>query len=250
MFSNGIENSYRNIAYAIIDKLLCQEDWWINNCYGITQEEKIYLALWVSHQIVRTKSFRETVSKLHEALAKTITEFTNNGIPDDEKIEVVARTDKKAKKAMHADMIVNSKTITHFAEVLFNHSWIIAINKSSIPFVSSDNPVSTIPHENKPNINCSGLASRKVEVFFPISPYVGIMMFEKEWHFENLDRRCIIMNDPEEVKQYNIVTLCNSYRIIISNYPNLSFYQEYTRKHPDICTKNISLFIAGKTFRF
>lgn len=250
MFGNGIEGAYEQKIGIVIDDLLKKGDWWLNNCYAITQEEKVFFALWAAHQFVRTKSFRETVSKINQAAAQAVTEFANRDVPEDEKVIASVRTDKIAKQALHADMIMNTKTIAHFAEIMFLHSWIITVNKSKFPFVTSDNPITTIPHDFSHGFAGSGIASPKVEIFFPLSPYIGIMMFEKQHGFEKYDCRSVICSDPETIMQYNYATLSNAHRLIVANTTDLTIYQEYVKLHPEIQENKLSLYIGGKTFLF
>ena len=250
MFGRGIEGAYEQKIGHIIDSLLEKSDWYLKNCFAITQEDKMFFALWAAHQFVRTKSFRETVSKIHQATAQAITTFTNQNVPEDEKIVVSVRTDKTAKQALHANMIMDTETITHFAEIMFLHSWIIAVNKSACPFVTSDNPITTIPHDFSRGFAGSGLASPKVEIFFPLSPHIGIMMYERQHGFEKLDCRSILCTNADTIMQYNYVTLSNAYRIIISNATDLSPYQEYVKKYPKIIDNKLSLYAGGNTFLF
>ncbi len=250
MFGRGIEGAYETHIGKVIDKLETQGEWWINNCFAITPEEKIFFALWASHQFVRAKSFRETLSKLHQASAKVISEYSNIGIPDDEKVTVSARTDKEAKRAMHIDMIMNTETITHLAEIIYSHSWIFMINRTNRPFITSDNPVFTIPHDFSRGHSGSGLASPKVEVFFPLSPSVAISMLEKHCGLEKYNRRCTSCSDSDMVMKYNYLTLANAYRIIISNSENMSPYQTHMKEHPEYLENKISLTMGGTTYFF
>lgn len=163
---------------------------------------------------------------------------------------ITTRTDKFSKQAMHADMIMNSDMVAHFAEDLFQHSWIFTVNKSEIPFITSDNPITPIQQDFNRGFAGAGLKSPGVVVFFPLSPQVAIMMFEKQYGFERLDRMCDVCTNSEEIKQYNIATLSNAIRVIISNTADLTCYQEYTREHPEIREKELSLFIGGKEYKY
>lgn len=250
MLGRGIELEYNKNIGTVIDKLVKQNTWWLDNCYAITEEEKEFFALWAGHQFVRSTAFREVTAKMQQAFSQMISDFANRNVPEDEKIVVKARTDKFAKQAMHADILLNSDFVPHFAETMIHHSWIFAVNRSGISFVTSDNPTTIIPHDFSRGLIGAGLKSPKVEVFFPLSPQVAIMMYEKQHELGKLDRRCIEITNPDVVKQYNYASLYNAIRIIISNTKDLFYLQEHARQHPEIREKYLNVFVGGKEYKF
>lgn len=91
MFGRGIELEYNKNIGSVIDKLTTAGEWWLNNCNAITEEEKVFFALWAGHQVVRSKAFRETTSKVQQALGQAISVFANRDIPEEEKVVVTTR---------------------------------------------------------------------------------------------------------------------------------------------------------------
>ena len=88
-------------------------------------------------------------------------------------------------KYIHGRMILNSETILRIANTFANHIWILLKNKTHQPFFTSDNPIGTTEHIHNPYMAMSGISSEGVEVYFPISPDLMLLMFEKTHHNRN-----------------------------------------------------------------
>lgn len=251
MFGSGIEVAYEERIGTVIDRLMNKTDWEILNCYAITEEEKEFMSLWIAHQVIRTKAFRENLSKLHQATAKVITEIVNRENEGDSKLTVLANTDKDTKRLLHGSILIDTDMVVNLAEVFLSHSWLLTVNKTSVPFATSDNPIVKIPHETSPNgVHATGFGSRKVEVFFPLSSSVGLMMFEENLALQKYNRRSTICDDESIVSQYNTYLLSSAYRIFATSEEKLDLYQEYAQEHPEICESNVSLIFGGKMYTF
>lgn len=251
MFSSGMEAAYETIIGEIIKRLEKRTKWELTECFAISENEKIFMALWIAHQVTRTKSFREYLSKFHQATAKVLTDMVNKRSDSDYEIEVTANTDKENMKVLHANFIIDPDKTVEFAKVFLSHTWIFMVNKSSTSFATSDNPVVTIPHKYSSNNICAtGYASPNVEVFYPLSSHVGLMMFEKGLKYEELERRSIICNKAATIKEYNLRLLSNASRIVATSDENLDVFQKFAQDHPEIKESKLSLISGGKIYYF
>lgn len=96
------------------------------------------------------------------------------------KNEILVSADKDYVKLEHTNMILNDDATMRFAETLYNHLWVIYVNKTETSFYTSDNPVATIPHKFHKYMSYSGFNSDGIEIVFPISPTLLLGMYDKK----------------------------------------------------------------------
>jgi len=82
-------------------------------------------------------------------------------------------------KLEHNAMILDPEAALHIEETLADHIWIMCVNKTSVPFFTSDDPLIRIPHKRDEFYSYSGFASEKIEIAFPISSSLLLCMYDK-----------------------------------------------------------------------
>ena len=82
----------------------------------------------------------------------------------------------------------------------------------------------------------NGLASKGVEVFYPISPNLILIMFDGTYHkeVEPYDRWYIELNDSSNIDYYNSLMAMRADRMIFSCDNNFAILEEMKRKNPDV----------------
>jgi hypothetical protein len=97
----------------------------------------------------------------------------------------------------------------------------------------------------------SGLASKGVEVFYPISPKIMLIMFEREYHkdIRSLDRHYFVIDNVKDVDSYNALSVIFSKRFVFSKSDDFEVINELLEEDNEIFDRpNVSLFWNGQTY--
>lgn len=257
-FSEVIEDDYSELLQNIIKNTSNASPWYKKNCYSLSIEEKSRMSIFLAFQFVRTKKNREILkdgmTKLYKALIPKLYNIEYGDV--DGKINstnIDVSIGKEAMKAEHASFITDPKVITDFANCFFKHIWIIYINKTKIPFWTSDAPISLNPMPNGFRSG-RGLSSKGIEILFPLNNTITLGMYDREF-FKNklsflqgprdtLDRLYWETTDENLIRQFNIIQLRESYRCVFSSDTNFEEAQKLCKQYPAI-KKNNDYFSVG-----
>lgn len=237
-----IESVYSQIIKDIIKKSCNGNTWVLQNCFAFSQDEKDLLSVFIALQIIRTKTFRETlcetIEKLYQVLPSKLQKNEETALPEN----IIVEANKDFVKLQHSAMLLNSETLLEFAEILNQHIWVMYVNQTDLPFYTSDTPILTIPHKFDKYISYGGFNSLGVEVIFPISPKLMIAMYEKKHHAYLLaphERRYIPITDKSKIEAYNGIQVANSYRCVYSATNNFDIAKKICEENPRLRdTKN------------
>ena len=176
-FSELVEDSYSPLLKKIIEKADNATPWYISNCYFISEAEKIELSIFLAIQFLRTKAVRNTILDASDCLNQALEDM---GAPSETLKQFTV--DKGEAKIVHTQILLSSKELTNVTTTLANHIWILGINRTQKKLFTSDNPIVTYGHSINPYLPTNGIAAQGVEVVFPISPSIALIMFEKTYH--------------------------------------------------------------------
>ena len=145
----------------------------------------------------------------------------------------------------------NVEEILGFAQTFDNHIWILLKNNTSQKYLTSDNPIGTIAHIKDPMISMSGIASKGVEVYFPLSPDLLLIMLEKTHHVNycSQNHRIVQVVRVDVVDYYNSYCVMNSTRCVYSQNGDFSIVDKLIAKNANILQSSKSeLLWNGKTY--
>ena len=242
-FSEAIESDYSEILKSIISKAKNATPWHIKNCYCMSLSEKILMSVCITAQFWRTKKQRvmleEGIMKLYKTLIPKLYNIEYGNIegklsPRDIDVSI----GKESMKLQHAEFILDIERLLEFVQVLLKHIWVVYINRTKVPFWTSDAPIAL----NSISDGCrsgKGIASKGIEIILPLSDKVALGMYERE-HYEEMfslamnkdDRLYIEISDEEEVNRFNKLQILESYRCIFSSDTNFSVAEEMCKKYP------------------
>lgn len=235
-FSEHIESIYSPLLKKIINKSYNGNQWVIKNCFAFSESEKELFAFFIAIQIIRTKSFRETMGSTIEQFVETTT--YKSQINDEDalpKQDFQVSVDKEYVKLQHNQMLLDPEMTLKIAETLIKHIWVIYVNKTNIPFYTSDDPVVNVPHKNDAFLSYAGLNSEGIEILFPISPNLLLGMYHSKTYKDiYADRKFMAVNNPELVKYFNKAQVIHSQRYIFSNSCNFDLAKKACQDNPDI----------------
>ena len=137
---------------------------------------------------------------------------------------------------IHGNMILDIDHIRDMALCFYNLTWILGINRTSVDFYTSDNPIGTIPHVKNDFISMSGIRSEGVEVFFPLSPKHILIMYDGSYHkwVAPYDRRYVSIDEIDWVQEYNRRSVYNCNRCVFSKDGDLSVVDKISKENPQV----------------
>ncbi len=231
-----IEGIYAPLLKNIIAKSYDGNKWVIDNCAPFSEEEKTLLALFIAIQMIRTKATREEIGEIIEKTYQTLLYKQQMKIPDPLPKEAFqVQASEEFIKLQHSAMLLDEDNAVETAEILLNHIWVVYVNKTDTPFYTSDNPIVRIPNKRDKYMTHSGLTSEGIEIAFPISPKLLLVMYDKKWFSKFFrDRTFIEITSAVDVEEYNKHQVVHSYRCVYSQQNNFDMAESLCKKYPQI----------------
>jgi len=214
-----IESSF----YPIHSKLLANED-----LGSLTSSERESLAYFVTVQEHRTREQRETIGDMMKQAKKRL---YKEKLTDEfkERYGIDKWDTEEEIKSLHLSTF---KQIPLYAEILLQMKWILFINRTLMPFWSSDHPINRFnPVDAKPYGNL-GLLCKGIEIHFALSPNV-ILSFCDPLIYKLLPNRYEI-KDIQNVIFENWLQVAHSTRYIFSNDNDFSLAEKILRDNPSL----------------
>ena len=211
--SNNLEGPFSGIFADIISKAREATPWHIKECFFISPEMKETLSVYLAFQLIRTRKIRKGIMDSANKLA----EFCKKLDIPDSQVEKVKLSEEGASR-IHNRMLLDKDGITKFAYLFYRLTWVLGINKTKQLFYTSDNPIGMQGHnKNRSPFIGTGLASCGVEVFYPISPDLILIMVDGDYHKHLIkdDRRYIEFVSLQTIEYYNSLIMKNAERCII-----------------------------------
>lgn len=244
-FATKIEGNYRNILNQIISRTRQMNLWEMENCFFISEYNKFLFSFHLAYQISRVKAVRNSLMDSQDCLIQVLKDM---GAPQ----EAIDRysISKSHLPVLHGKMILDQKEIDDVSKCFFTLSWILLVNQTGYPFFTSDNPIGTIAHVYDPICSMMGVASPGVEVYFPISPDLMLIMADGKYHeLNHCDRRIVSSDSIDEIRYYNSKCIINSDRCVFSSCEDFSIVDEMLKKNPKILHQPRSMMQwGGKTY--
>ena len=231
-FFSPLEGVYSEVLRNVIKKSYGGNKWVMENCWALSYGEKDILSFFIAVQIIRTKSFRDTIGSTFEqfvqALAYKVQMHDTDALPRDA-FEVSVNEDNV--KLEHSNMILDPEMAISLASAIREHIWVIYVNKTAVPFWTSDDPVVNIPHKHDQFISYSGLKSEGIEILFPISSDLLLGMYDAQLFGNMLSDRKFLPANLDMVEYSNRAQVIHSQRCVFSHSDDFSLAEK-------ICTEN------------
>lgn len=235
-FSKHIESLYSYILEKIITKSYNGNQWVMENCFALSENEKELFAYFVAIQIIRTNSFRETIGSMIEQFIGTMA--YKSQIQEEDALPKKAfevSVDKEYVKMQHNKMVLDPEIALEFAETIKQHIWVMYVNKTETPFYTSDDPIVNIPHKHDRFLSYGGLSSEGIEILFPISSNLLLGMYHSDTYKNGLtDREFIAVNEREWIDYFNRAQVIHSQRCISSIENNFILAEKVCNEFPDM----------------
>lgn len=243
-FAEHIETTYTELLHNIVDKELTT--WHEKNCYFVNKKDRFELALCMAFQYLRTKETRNSIVNSSSCLEQLLKELHCS----EETIEQY-KIKEKEEKIIQGNMLLDIDHIIGLIRSFYNLTWILGINRTNIPFYTSDNPIGTYPHIKHPVMSMSGIGSQGVEVFLPLSPNYILIMFDGNYHTEisRYNGRYVSLDDIDDIERYNRLCVYNSSRCVFASNPDFSVIENILQANPNVFEiPKVSISFGGKEY--
>lgn len=173
-------------------------------------EERLLLLEFIGCTIMRTLGSFESMQGLTTAMVIDLKQ--NDPTFDSEKSEQIAGYDDRH-SYVDAMLAVGQRLALGLSDL----SWIYVINESSMPFITSDNPVSAIDtyYHTKGMGNKYGLGSSGIQVIVPLSSDTCLILLDNEVYNLTKDVSILHISDCSFVREINMITAQNAYRYLV-----------------------------------
>lgn len=198
----------------------------------ITRKKRDFLSIILAVQILRVPKFRVLLRDLKEHGKEQGIIQDNIQFLLDQDDRVFSKDIEKIIDKLHSEeymIFVQSLFLVepeHLATIFSNHIWNIGINNTSIPFYTSDNPVTQIPHLG------TGYASEEIEILFPIDSQI-ILIIRPETHSKSNKKSNgkLVNLEEKDVIEYNKAQIYCSERFIYCQKSTFDLVQQICRTH-------------------
>lgn len=229
--SKEIEKPFSDLIKEVLDKTLELTPWHINNCYFISQEKKADFSAYLALQHVRGKCVRSGIQDSSDCLTQVMEDM---GFPDYGIAEYAVSKDEA--KKIHLQMLLDPQHLSKVTGCFYNLTWMLGINKTDKKFFTSDNPIGTRGYIKNPILSMNGIGSKGVEVFFPLSPEIILIMVDGSYHTQWIpfERKYIEIHDSANVDYYNSILATQAGRFVFSADGHMDLLEAMKNDNPSV----------------
>ena len=228
--SESVEDEFNRIIKGRISRLGSMNAWEIKNCYGFTEQEKALFSFHLSILTTRVNAVRNSLVETSELINKLLSE---NGASK----ETIDKYSLKNEDLpfVQGRMLLNNERLHEIATAYYSLTWVLLVNKTDHPLFTSDNPISRIAHIQNDLYPMVGIMSRGIEIYFPLSPDLLLLMYDGEYHKYSAgkDRSIGVIESDDIIRYYNEGTVLQSERWVVSNTNDFSLIDKMIADNPD-----------------
>lgn len=239
-FANDIEPEYAKLLNCFINDYKGRNV--IIKPYSKTIEFRKKFSNQIAFQFLRTKDKRDKViSVYNDMLKKGYKVFPNE--PENLRIQDEDIINKAHYGLIHFTGVMNWYTLDEIIKRIFECNWLIVVNKTKIPFITSDNPVVVKNKEINKNLkrykceientdiitvlqkdilkasNYFGITSENVEILFPVNSELLLIMCKGDdyKYYDKYDNTYLYLDNEYTVNICNSLQYAFSTRNIYTN---------------------------------
>ncbi len=241
VFANNVETSmYNPFDKIIASYIMTPKIAYTNKNVIQAEEDRATIAYYLAIQFLRTKEFRGKTIQMYEQGTKLILKkIAGKKLQKDFDFEV------KIKESMinlyHNQQLLDTELLEELTKSLLSHIWFFAVTNTGSKFYTSDNPLVLIGHEGQ-----HGLKSRGVEIVFPITPRLALVIREVNYFEKNLSvfNKFVSVSNAY-VEFCNSLQVFQSYRYIFSKDNDFTLASEILRENPGLSNVKRDRFLMG-----
>lgn len=166
------------------------------------EKDKLILSRFIITQLFRVPAFLDNQINNSKKIAektKMVILQQLSFLPNEykEKVREIFFTDNQIKDMIFTHL---DKNMGKYCDILFSKRWVVYVNKTSLPFCTSDNPVvMTNIRTHSISRSDNGIGNENTLIFFPLNPKIAIGIYPYAFmsSLEELDGKMVILKDND-----------------------------------------------------
>lgn len=193
---------------------------------SLTSDERHVISLFLSHQHIRTRKFREVVKQASEHTLDLVDE---EEVDDGENRKVVeAGTTEDGAKQWQAQLTANA--LKGFADILNRMDWFLFVNETEYPLWTSDHPIAIFNPVNPEPDPERGIERPGSKVHVPLGTDLVLGLYDPRQYFVN-DRE--ELTEKEHVDFQNKLQVEHCHRQVYSPVKDFELAREAIEENPE-----------------
>lgn len=206
------------IVSSAYDKLIETSDF-----NKLNWAERVSLANFIAIQEIRTKEMRKILADLTKRIIKLLSMHKLSS-----ELEKALQEIKTPEYPQEFQMRMFAY-VKQFSDVILSMKWILAENKTEMPLWTSDNPINRYNPFKDPLGNL-GYLSKGIQIFFPLSPWLSLLLCDIVDYFHYPDK--IVTNKKDNIIFQNHLQMRWSTRFVFSQNDDFSLAEEILKSEP------------------
>ncbi len=190
---------------------------------ALNKSDKTLISAFLLTQWYRTKETRERIRDYNKQLKTFLTEHGDLS----ENLKNELNTDNDYIKEIHLPLF---REIPDQIAYVLNMKWILMINRTDMPFWSSDSPISLDNFLNPSKFNSYGLYSEGITIHFPLTPEISLCFSDPE-KFRFFPKK-VECNNIQNIIYQNALQVKSSYRNLFSNKNEFKLAEKILKNNP------------------
>jgi len=232
--------SYQESAFkSVYNKLIATQD-----LISLTNDERKAIVSFVATQELRTLKWRRALREIPQQIEEAIKQMAEK-LPQEkrsgklkERLELEQlmlkrfAKDKEAIKSLHISTL---EDIPEYVDIIHNKfEWILFVNRTAMPFWSSDHPVTRYnPIDRRPRGNL-GLLCPGIAIHFPLNPKLTLCVRNTVQNLSSSLPKKYEVSDIRFINLLNFLQVTQSVRYILSSQNDFSFAEGIIKDNPNL----------------
>jgi hypothetical protein len=221
------------------NKLIATEDL---GC--LTSSEKISMACFVATQELRTKEHRAMLKNMVKAIEEKTFQIAE-GFPKEKVREAVEEKlgDPNSEEDIKYWQLSSLTNVRRYADIVCKMKWVLLINRTAMPFWSSDHPVNRHNDIDMRPYGNLGLSCKGIQIHFPLCPTASLSLLDPSMYasFPSYYE----VKDIRNIEFANSLQVYGCTRYVFSNQNDFSLAEKMIKDSPslaDIDRKRVSAY--------
>jgi hypothetical protein len=217
------------------DKLLAAQD-----LGALTHEEKRAIARFAATQFVRTQEIRQSVRDLIASIKDSL---KGERLSERLRGEIEEAQSKSSIQNVHLSMLGD---VPWIAGSILERKWIIIVNKTAMPFWTSDHPINLRNEIEPPAFARMGIGLPEIQIYLPLSPKLSLLICDYRYYMYEPDK--MVARDVNNIVFQNDWQLRQSTQFLFSNADDFSLARRIIESVPEIADparRRVAHFRAG-----
>jgi len=206
---------------------------------GLPDDQRFRLAHLMVIQLLRTFEFREWMVETNQKVAQVIAEnLAEKAFPGSNgRFKYRVEFDERMWPLYQGLYMLDRSKVGPLIGDLCRLIWRVGINPTGRPLYISDNPVVRQAHNHNPYVGGRSLNSRGLEIAFPLSPTVMLILHERTAFAElSADEGRAVILTTDQISYYNGLQVEQSYRQVFCSENDFDLAQQLCKQSPAICS--------------